>query len=51
MRTAVEDLKKLERFWIVYPGKTAYRLTEKIQVLPSADIGETWKYEVMGRDM
>jgi uncharacterized protein len=43
MRTAVEDLK-LERLWIVNPGKTAYRLTEKVQVLPLADIRETWNY-------
>lgn len=36
MKTAVEDLKS-ERMWVVYPGKAAYRLTEKIQVIPLAD--------------
>ncbi|PIP08556.1 MAG: hypothetical protein COX51_03925 [Syntrophobacteraceae bacterium CG23_combo_of_CG06-09_8_20_14_all_50_8] len=43
MKTAVEDLK-LERLWVVYPGKAAYLLTEKVQVLPLADIRETWNY-------
>ena len=43
MKTAVEDLE-LERLWVVYPGKAAYRLTEKVQVLPLADICETWNY-------
>ena len=43
MKTAVEDLE-LERLWVVYPGKAAYRLTEKVQVLPLAGICETWNY-------
>ena len=43
MKTAVEDLE-LERLWVVYPGKAAYRLTEKVQVLPLANIRETWNY-------
>jgi hypothetical protein len=43
MKTAVEDLE-LERLWVVFPGKVAYRLTEKVQVLPLADIRETWNY-------
>ena len=43
MRTAVEDLK-LERLWVVYPGKAAYRLAEKIQVVPLADVRDTWNY-------
>jgi predicted AAA+ superfamily ATPase len=43
MKTAVEDLK-LERLWVVYPGKAAYRLTEKVQVLPLADIRDAWNY-------
>jgi len=43
MKTAVEDLE-LERLWVVYPGKTAYRLTEKVQVLPLADIRDVWNY-------
>jgi len=44
MKSALEDLS-LERLWVVYPGKTAYRLAEKVQVLPLADIGEAWRYE------
>jgi predicted AAA+ superfamily ATPase len=44
MKTVVEDLE-LERLWVVYPGKAAYRLTEKIQVLPLADIRNVWKYD------
>ena len=43
MNTAVEDLK-LERLWVAYPGKATYRLTEKIQVIPLADVGDTWNY-------
>jgi uncharacterized protein len=43
MKAAVEDLA-LERLWVVYPGKAAYRLTEKIQVIPLADIGDAWNY-------
>jgi predicted AAA+ superfamily ATPase len=43
MKTAVEDLE-LERLWVVYPGKATYRLTEKVQVIPLADIRETWNY-------
>ena len=43
MKAALEDLE-LERLWVVYPGKAAYRLTEKAQVLPLTDIRETWNY-------
>jgi len=43
MKTAVEDLE-LERLWVVYPGKSAYTLSEKIQVLPLADVRDTWNY-------
>jgi predicted AAA+ superfamily ATPase len=43
MKTAVEDLG-LERLWVVYPGKAAYRLSENIQVLPLADVPDTWNY-------
>jgi hypothetical protein len=43
MKTAVEDLE-LERLWVVYPGKAAYRLTEKVQVLPLADMRDVWNY-------
>jgi hypothetical protein len=44
MKAAFEDLS-LERLWVVYPGKTAYRLAEKVQVIPLADISDTWLYE------
>ncbi len=43
MKTAVEDLK-LERLWVIYPGKADYRLTEKIEVIPLADVRDTWNY-------
>ncbi|MBN2251250.1 MAG: ATP-binding protein [Candidatus Altiarchaeota archaeon] len=43
MKTALEDLE-LERLWVVYPGKAAYRLTENIRVLPLADVPDTWNY-------
>jgi uncharacterized protein len=44
INAAFEDLS-LERLWIVYPGNKAYRLAEKIEVIPLADIGDTWCYE------
>ncbi len=40
MKTAVEDLE-LGRLWVVYPGKAAYPLGEKIQVPPPADVSDT----------
>jgi len=43
MKTAVEDLG-LERLWALYPGKAAYPLSENIQVLPLADLPDTWNY-------
>jgi hypothetical protein len=43
MKTAVEDLK-LERLWVVYPGKADYRLTENVQALPLSDIRDVWNY-------
>jgi hypothetical protein len=44
MKAALEDLA-LERLWVVYPGKAAYRLTAKVQVIPLADSGDGWNYE------
>lgn len=44
IKTAVEDLA-LERLWVVYPGKAAYRLADKVQAIPLANIGESWSYE------
>jgi len=43
MKTSVEDLE-LERLLVVYPGKTPYPLTEKVQVIPLADVRDTWNY-------
>ena len=43
MKTAVED-PELERLSVVDPGKAAYSLTEKIQVLPLAEVRDTWNY-------
>jgi len=40
---AVEDLE-LERLWVVYPGKAACPLTEKIQAIPLANVSDTWNY-------
>ena len=43
MKTAFEDLK-LERLWVVYPGKKGYDLTENVRTLPLSDIPEAWSY-------
>jgi len=43
MKAAMEDLE-LAALWVVYPGRTAYRLAENVQVLPLRDIGATWSY-------
>ena len=37
MRIAMEDLK-LERLWVVYPGKTGYPMDKKIECLPLDEI-------------
>ena len=37
MRAALDDLE-LEHLWVVYPGKEAYPLDDRISVLPVADI-------------
>ena len=44
MKMAFEDLS-LRQLWVVYPGNKAYRLAEKIQVIPLAGIGDVWRYE------
>jgi len=44
MKTAVEDLE-LARLWVVYPGKASYPLTEKIKIIPLADVPAAWNYE------
>jgi uncharacterized protein len=43
MKTAVADLR-LERLWVIYPGKKAYRLAENVQVLPLSEISDAWNY-------
>lgn len=43
MKAAAQDLE-LERLWVVYPGKVAYRLTEKIEVVPLINVYDTWDY-------
>ena len=37
MRVALNDLE-LEHLWVIYPGNEAYRLDDRISVLPIADI-------------
>jgi predicted AAA+ superfamily ATPase len=37
MHSIMEDLR-LEQLWIIYPGETAYSLTENIKVLPLAEV-------------
>jgi predicted AAA+ superfamily ATPase len=43
MKTAMEVLG-LSGLWVVYPGKTSYRLAENIRVVPLRDLGESWDY-------
>lgn len=38
MRIAMQDLK-LERLWVVYPGKTGYPMDENIECVSLADLG------------
>lgn len=44
MRTAMEDLK-LEKIWVIYPGKDRYKIHEKIEVLPVTDIERIKRYD------
>lgn len=43
MKAAMEDLE-LAGLWVVYPGRTAYRLAENIWVVPVRDLGPVWNY-------
>ena len=45
MKAAMEELE-LAGLWVIYPGRTSYRLTEKILVLPLCDIGVVWNYMI-----
>jgi len=44
MRAAMQDLD-LAALWVVYPGRTAYRLAPNVTVMPLRDLGPTWSYE------
>ena len=44
MAIVIKDLN-LEHLWIVYPGKDAYRLSEKATVMPIAEVPAAWRYE------
>ena len=37
IRHALEDLK-LERVWIVYPGDRRYRLADRVEAIPAAEL-------------
>ena len=37
MRHALTDLK-LDYLWVIYPGRQAYALDERVQVMPLADV-------------
>ena len=39
MRIAMHDLK-LERLWVIYPGKTGYLMDEKIECVSLAQLGQ-----------
>ena len=43
MQAALVDLD-LAHLWVVYPGRLKYRISEKITVLPLADITGRWSY-------
>ncbi len=43
MTVAAKDLD-LSHLWVVYPGKTKYRLNRYITVLPLSEIQAHWKY-------
>lgn len=43
LASASESLN-LQHLWVVYPGKTAYKLSPNITVLPLEQIEENWRY-------
>jgi len=47
MRAAVEDLE-LSGLWVVYPGRSSYRLAQNVWVLPLRDVGAGWSYALDG---
>lgn len=44
MQTAIKDLQ-LAGLWVVYPGKSSYKLAENVRVLCLSEIGTTWNYQ------
>jgi len=44
MEIALKDLE-LAHLWVVYPGKTSYKLDKKLSVIPLSDIKATWDYK------
>ncbi len=47
MRAAMEDLE-LSGLWVVYPGRSSYRLAQNVWVLPLRDVGAGWSYAFDG---
>lgn len=45
MRAAMKDLD-LAALWVVYPGRTPYRLAPNVLVTPLRDLEATWIYEL-----
>ena len=43
MHISLENLK-LEKLWVIYPGKKRYFIHEKVEVFPLSDIPAYWKY-------
>jgi hypothetical protein len=43
MQVALEDLD-LAHLWVVYPGQSKYRVSDKITVLPLSAIPDPWSY-------
>ncbi|MGB9617862.1 MAG: hypothetical protein ACP5LD_04915 [Desulfomonilaceae bacterium] len=41
--TVMADLG-LSGIWVVYPGKSAYRLAQDIFITPLSALGESWDY-------
>lgn len=44
MQTATRDLQ-LAGLWVVYPGKSSYKLAQNVRVLCLSEIGTTWNYQ------
>ncbi len=44
MEIALKDLE-LAHLWVVYPGKTSYKLDKKLSVVPLSDIKAFWDYK------